>query len=297
MKRTTGERVFGAFNILIMLFIMAVIIVPMLHIIALSVSSAEAINYNRVTVYPIGFNFAAYKRIIGFSTFSTSLVNTVFITIIGTALAVIMTVLLAYAMSQDFPGKKIVTYFFVVSMYFSGGLIPTYIVFSKYLHLRNTYWVLFITGIVNVFYMIVVRSQIEAMPQSVFEAARIDGAGEFQTLFRITLPMISPTVAAISMFFALGYWNSWYNVMVYTDNQQFWTLQYFLRVVVLQKLINANDISIATQLQQGTAQESFIPEANFRMACVIIVAAPIVAIYPFVQKYFVKGIIAGSVKG
>jgi len=176
-------------------------------------------------------------------------------------------------------------------MYFSGGLIPTYIVVTKYLNLRNNYLSLILPGLISVFYVIVVRSQIESMPSSIFEAAYIDGAGEFQTVFQIVLPIIAPTIAAISMFYALGKWNMWFNVMIYTDHEEFWTLQYFLRVVVFDKFIASRDNTMMTEVEKA------IPEENFRMAAIVLVAAPIVAIYPFVQKYFVKGIITGSVKG
>lgn len=291
MKKTRGERIFQYFDIFIMLCIMALVIFPVLYIMSVSVSSQEAIQNNRITFYPIGFNTAAYADILDNATFLRSLFNTLFVTVAGTVLSVFMTLLVSYAMSREFPGKKIYTYFLVFTMYFSGGLIPTYIVYTRYLHLRNTYWVLFLPAIVNVFYIIVMRSQIEALPKSVHEAAYIDGASEIKTAFLITLPMISPTIAAIAMFFALNFWNSWFNVMVYEDSNKMWTLQYFLRAVVFDKFLTAAEDSTA-----ATA-ESQIPAENFRMAAIVLTAAPIVAIYPFVQKYFVKGIIAGSVKG
>ena len=177
-------------------------------------------------------------------------------------------------------------------MYFSGGLIPSYIIYTNVYHLRNTYWVLFLPSLVSVFYIIVMRSQIEAMPAEVFEASYIDGANEFQTVFRIVMPMITPTIAAISMFFALNFWNMWFPVMVYTDKRKFWTFQYFLRVVVFDKFFSQYNT-----LSAGYQVEALIPEENYRAAAIVLVAAPIVAIYPFVQKYFVKGIISGAVKG
>lgn len=145
--------------------------------------------------------------------------------------------------------------------------------------------------LVSMFYIIVMRSQIEAMPKTVFEAAHIDGANEFQTVFRVVLPMIMPTIAAISMFFALNFWNSWFNVMVYTNKDEYWTLQYFLRAVVLERMIS----QYSTKMMVGM-REVEIPEENFRMAAIVLTAGPIVLIYPFVQKYFVKGIITGAVK-
>ncbi|HOJ12466.1 MAG TPA: carbohydrate ABC transporter permease [Clostridiales bacterium] len=291
MKKTLGEKAFQYFDILIMLLILAIIIFPFMNIISLSVSGRDAILSNSVSLWPKGFNLAAYGKILGSALFLRSLINTIGITVIGTFLAVILTLMVSYALTKDFLGKKFVTYYFLITMYFSGGLIPTYLVVTKYLNLRNTYWALILPYLVSVFYIIVMRSQIENIPSSIFDAAYIDGANEYQTVFQIVLPTIAPTIAAISMFFALGKWNSWFPVMIYTDYNKFWTLQYYLRVVVFSKFLGAKD---NTEL---ILEEAQIPEENFRMAAIVLVALPIVSIYPFVQKYFVKGIISGAVKG
>jgi putative aldouronate transport system permease protein len=292
MKRTAPEKIFQVFNIIILTLILMTILFPVLHIVALSVSDRDAILSKTVTVYPVGFQVEAYKDVMGNSLFVRSLFNTVAVTAAGTVLAILVSVLTAYAMTRDFVGKRVITYLFVVSMYFSGGLIPTYIVYTSVFHLRNNYLVLILPSLVSMFYIIVVRSQIENMPSSVFEAAYLDGAREYQTVFHVVIPMIAPTIAAVGMFFALGFWNSWFNVMVYTDKNNMWTLQYFLRVVVFSKFISQYNSSLA-----AAADRIVMPEENFRMAAIVLTAAPIVAIYPFVQKYFVRGIISGAVKG
>lgn len=291
MKKTLGEKAFQWVDILFMFIILATIIFPFMNIISLSVSSREAIMQKSVSIWPKGFNLAAYGEILGSVLFMRSLANTIGLTVIGTFLSVILTLMVSYALTKDFLGKKFTTYFFVITMYFSGGLIPTYLVVAKYLNMRNTYMALILPYLINVFYIIVMRSQIENIPSSIFDAAYIDGANEYQTVFQIVLPTIAPTIAAISMFFALGKWNSWFPVMVYTDYQKFWTVQYYLRIIVFSKFIEARDGS------ELILKEMQIPEENFRMAAIIIVALPIVAIYPFVQKYFVKGIVSGAVKG
>lgn len=291
MKKSLGEKIFQYFNILFMLAVIAIIILPFMNIISLSVSDREAILSNSVFLWPKGFNFAAYKKIIGSMVFIRSLINTIGIVVIGTFISIILTLMVSYALTKDFLGKKFATYYFLITMYFSGGLIPTYLIVTKYLNLRNTYAALILPYLISVFYIIVMRSQIENIPSSIFDAAYIDGANEFQTVFKIVLPTIIPTIAAISMFFALNKWNSWFPVMIYTDYEEFWTLQYYLRVVVLSKFLEARD---STEL---ILEEAQIPEENFRMAAIILVALPIVSIYPFVQKYFVKGIISGAVKG
>jgi putative aldouronate transport system permease protein len=289
MKQTRGEKVFQYVDIFIILLILAAIIFPLLNILSISLSKPYYIVNNQVSFWPRGFNTKAYAKILTNKHFLRSMVNTIFITVTGTFLSVLITLLTAYGFSKEFLGKKFFTYLHVITMYFSGGLIPTYIIYTKYLRLRNNFLVLIIPGLVSMFYIIIVRSQIDSLPSSVIEYAYIDGATEFQTTFRIVLPMISPTLAAISMFTALGKWNVWFPVMIYTDYPKFWTLQYYLRTIIFAQFLAANE-TVAETIGE------YIPEENYRMAAIIVVAAPIVSIYPFVQKYFVKGIITGSVK-
>jgi putative aldouronate transport system permease protein len=294
VKHTNTDKIIQVFIVIVLMLVLGTILFPVLHIVALSVSDRDAIISKTVTVYPVGFQTDAYKKVMGNSFFLRSVINTVGITVAGTVLAMLVSVLTAYALTRDFVGKRFIVYFFVITMYFSGGLIPTYIVLTSIFHLRNNFLVLILPGLVSMFYIIVVRSQIENMPSSVFEAAYLDGAREYQTVFHVVIPMIAPTIAAVSMFFALGFWNSWFNVMVYTDKSDMWTLQYFLRVVVFSKFISEYNNSLSSAM--AMADRISIPEENFRMAAIVLVAAPIVAIYPFVQKYFVRGIISGAVK-
>jgi ABC-type glycerol-3-phosphate transport system permease component len=291
MKKTVGQKIFQSVDILFMLLILATIVVPFMNIISLSVSSSDAIMSKSVSIWPKGFNLGAYVKIVESMLFLRSLVNTVALTVIGTFLSIMLTLMVGNALTKDFLGKKFVTYFFVITMYFSGGLVPTYLVVAKYLGLRNNYLALILPLLINVFYIIVIRSQIENIPTSIFDASYIDGANEYQTVFLVVLPTIIPTIAAISMFFALGKWNEWFPVMIYTDYEKFWTVQYYLRIVVFSKFLEAKDNAVLV------LKEAQIPEENFRMAAIIVVALPIVSIYPFVQKYFVKGIITGAVKG
>lgn len=292
MKRSFGEKVFQIFDIFLMVAVLSIIILPMMHIFSVSVSDSKAITTLKVGLFPVGFNMAAYKKIITDMVFARSFFNTVTITIINTFLSLIVITMVSYALSKGyFYGKKFITYFFVISMYFSGGLIPSYLLVSRYLKLNNTYLAYILPALVNVFYIIVVRSQIEAVPKDLVEAAFIDGAGEFTVLFRIIIPVVLPTIAAISMFVALGCWNMWFPVLLYANRKEMWTLQYYLRAVVFEKFLAATADIVQV------AGSDIIPPQNFQMASILLVALPIVAIYPFVQKYFVKGILVGSVKG
>lgn len=293
IKKNTSEVVFQVINVFIMMVIIAVIILPFMNIFSLSVSDRVAVATMKVKLLPVGFNLAAYKKIIINHIFQRSLVNTVGITVAGTGLSIIVITMMAYAMSKNyFFGKKFITYYMIITMYFSGGLIPSYLLMTKYLGLGNTYLAYILPSIVNIFYVIVIRSQIEAVPGELFDSASIDGAGEIRILFNIVLPVIAPTIAAISMFLALGGWNMWFSVLLYARDNKMWTLQFYLREVVFSTLLEST-----AQMTGQSIDAEVIPTENMRMASIIIVALPIVSIYPFVQKYFVKGIMAGSVKG
>ena len=289
LKKTNAERMFQIFLIAVTLLIFAIILLPLMNIISISVSSRQAILENSVGIFPKGFETGAYRELIGNPVFLRAVVNTVGITVAGTFLSIIVITMVSYALTRDFFGKGFVTYYFIVSMYFSGGLIPSFLLISKYLNMKNSYAALILPLLVNVFYIIVVRSQIESVPASLMEAAKLDGASEFSVVFRVVLPVIVPTVAAICMFIALGKWNMWFPVMIYTNKEDFWTLQYFLRVIVFDKFV--------TSAETLDSEASLITPQNYQMAAIVLVALPIVSIYPFVQKYFVSGILSGSVKG
>lgn len=274
-----------------MIIILSIVILPLMHVFSVSVSSTVAVTRMQVTIFPKGFNVTAYKKIMDDLIFLRSLLNTIGITVVSTFLSIFIIIMIAYPLSKEyFFGKKIVTYFFVLTMYFSGGLIPSYLLVSKYLKLNNTYLAYILPSLVNVFYVIVVKSQLEALPKELLDAAVVDGASEFTVLLRIIIPVISPTIAAVSMFIALGRWNMWFPVLLYTNKNTMWTLQYYLRAIVFEKYL-ASTHDIITEVGTET-----IPPQNYQMAAIILVALPIVSIYPFVQKYFVKGILTGSVK-
>lgn len=293
MKRDKNEIVFQAFDGFLMAVVVSGIVLPFMHIISMSISSKEAVSSLSVGIFPKGVNFLAYGEILKQGIFIRSLLNTVFITVATSIISVFVNFMAAYGFSKEFYAKKFVTYVFVLTMYFSGGLIPTYILITKWLNLNNNYLAFILPALVNVFYIIIIRSQIEAIPLSLSEAAIIDGATEFQVMLYVILPTLSATIAAISMFVALNAWNMWYPVMLYSNKRDMWSLQYFLRAIVFEKL---NEYMPNNNIEAVSEAEISSP-LNFQMAAIVLVALPIVSIYPFVQKYFVKGILTGSVKG
>ncbi|MEN6315474.1 MAG: carbohydrate ABC transporter permease [Clostridiaceae bacterium] len=296
MRITNGRNAFNIFNYTVMILFCMTIILPFLNIIAVSLSGRDAIIGMKVSLWPKDVQFEAYKEILTNKTFTRSLINTIGITAIVTFLNILLDVTAAYAFTKKFFGKTFFNYYFIITMYFSGGLIPFYLLMTNYLHLKNSYLALILPALVNVFYIIVIRSQIETIPKELIEAGVIDGAKESQALFMIIVPSIMPTIAAISMFIALGTWNSWFNVMLFTNiKEDMWMLQYYLRAIVFAKTIGYNSSADALQLAELGLQN--VVGESYQMAAIILVALPVVAVYPFVQKYFVKGILVGSVKG
>lgn len=294
MRKSKGRIVFECFNYMVMVFFSLSIILPFLHILAVSLSHERALAELSISFWPKGLETRAYKSILEDRIFLRSLTNTIFITCLIVVLNLLVDVMAAYGFSKKFFGKTILNYYFILTMYFSGGLIPFYLLMTKYLKLHDSYLALILPSLVSVFYIIVIRTQIEAIPISLIEAAKIDGAKESQVLFKIVIPSIVPTLAAIGMFIALGAWNSWFNVMIFIDDNHKWTLQYFLRKIVLEKTLTTGMSEAAQKMMElGTVQ---IRPENYQNAAVILVALPIICIYPFVQKYFVKGILVGSVK-
>lgn len=221
---------------------------------------------------------------------------TVFVTFVGTIASLLMTVLMAYPLSRkDFYGRNIFAFFVFFTMLFNGGLVPTYIMYTRYLHIKNTIWALIIPSLlVSAFYVIMMRTYFTTnIPDAVIEAARIDGAGEFRILFQVVLPMSLPMMATMALLIGLGYWNDWKNGLYYLTDQNLFSIQNMLNQMLkdVQFLKSGADSSAAADLMQS------MPAVGIKMSIAVVGALPVMVAYPFFQKYFVKGITIGAVKG
>lgn len=263
---------------------------PFLNVLAYSVSSYDAVLSGNVTFYPVGFTLDAYKQVLGRKTIWTSMLTTVEITLMGTALSLVLTTFAAYGLSiKDLPGRKAISGMILFTMYFGGGMIPTFLV-VKGVGLYNTLGALFIPNAVSVFNFIIMRSFFREMSESLQEAARIDGASYIKTLLKIVLPLSTPILATIGLFYAVGYWNSYFEALIYIQDVDKYTLQLRLRSLLFgSDLANTN----STDNLQGTV----VLTQSLRMAIVAFSTIPILIVYPWLQKYFVKGVMLGSVKG
>lgn len=263
---------------------------PFLNVIAYSLSGYNAVLSGKVTFYPIDFNLEAYKQILGKTQIWLSMRSTIIVTLLGTALSLLLTLFAAYVLSRDYlPGRKFFTGLILFTMYFGGGMIPTFLV-VKNLGLYDTLGALFIPQSVNVFNFIVMRTFFRELPKELEEAARIDGASDIQVLFRIILPLSLPIIATIGLFYAVGYWNSYFDALLYIQNPDKYTLQLRLRSLLFGGELNnsgANLEGIGTQVMTQ----------SLKMATVAVSTIPILLVYPWLQKYFVKGVMVGSIKG
>mgnify|MGYP000859210464 CR=1 FL=1 len=271
----------------IMLLVILVCIVPFIYMIALSFSDPSAIMNNQVGFFPVGFTIASYKQILTYPNFFKAYGNTLFYTFFGTLIALCCTAVFAYPLSKKFlRGAGTIMKLIVFSMFFSGGLIPTYLLVSS-LHLTGTVFAILIPFAVNQFHLIILINFFKAFPQELEEAAFIDGLGYFRIFVTIVLPLSTPALATIGLYTAVFFWNDWFNGLIYLKSSQF-PVMLFLRNIVNGTLTLGDGA--------GRADMSVIG-ISIKAAVIIISSLPIILLYPFLQKYFVKGLTIGSVKG
>jgi putative aldouronate transport system permease protein len=293
IKTSRGEKIFNVINYAFFTIFGFLTLFPFVNLIAKSLSSEAAVISGMVTMFPIDFQTGTYKFVLGNKQFINSFIVTIVITAAGTLFGIIMTVITAYPLSKTrLRGRKIYLLIFIFTMLFNGGLIPTYLVMQK-IKLVNTVWVLVLPAMVNVFNMLIMKNYFESLPESIEESAKIDGASDFTILFRVILPLSMPVLATITLFFAVAHWNSYFNAMMYITNPKLKPLQLYLKELVS---------STMDVLKQGgfnpdiESQLNVVPEA-VQAASIVTATIPILCVYPFLQKYFVKGVLIGSVKG
>lgn len=280
-------------TVLIYVFLIITVFVclyPFLNVLAYSFSGYNAVLSQKVTFYPIDFTLSAYKQILGRTQIWNSMRTTVLVTLMGTATSLLLTLFAAYALSRDYlPGRKIITGLILFTMYFSGGMIPTFLV-VKGLGLYDTLGALFIPQAINVFNFIVMRTFFYELPKSLEEAAKIDGASEMQVMVRVVLPLSMPIMATMALFYAVGYWNSYFEALLYILDPDKYTLQLRLRSLLFGEELNTSGRSM-----EGVGTE--VMSQSLKMATVAVSTIPILLVYPWLQKYFVKGVMIGSIKG
>lgn len=285
--KSKGYAAFRVVNVGIMLIIVALTLFPVLNILAKSFSDLKSLTENSVTLIPKGFNVSTYRTVMRDGTFWLDYRNTLIYTVLGTVVSLIMTTLFAYALSVPrLKGRSWLTAFVVFTMFFNGGIIPNYMVVNG-LQMRNTIWAVIIPGAVNTFNLIVMRTFFDGIPKELEEAASIDGMNTYGILTQIILPLSKPIIATMVLFYAVAIWNSWFSAFLYLDHPQLYPVTLYLRNLIAGTMsaIGADSDSLGTV------------SVNIQYVTIVLTSVPILCIYPFLQKYFVQGVMIGSVKG
>lgn len=286
---------FHIINGIFLSLLVIVCVLPIVHVIALSLSNRTEAVAGNVTFYPIGFTLNAYRYVMEDSQFWTSLGVTLKRVLIGVPINIFLVVMTAYPLSKStkkFHGRTFFSWFFVITMLFSGGLIPSYIVLNK-LGILNSIWALTLPGAMNISYMILIMNFFRGVPTEIEDAAIIDGASQPQVLFKIYLPMCLPALATIVLFATVANWNCWMDGYMYMNTPDKYPLQTYLATILMQSKNNVETLMTPDQL----ARMAQISEKTIEAAQILLAALPIMCVYPFLQKYYTKGIVVGSVKG
>jgi putative aldouronate transport system permease protein len=288
IRQTPAQKTFSVFNYVFLTLLSLSMLLPFLHIIAGSFSSGIAIMQGRVTVWPVDFTFDNYRAVLLDKEIWRSFGVTVYLTVFGTLLNLIFTSLMAYGLSKrDLKGRKIIIFLVVFSMIFSAPLIPSYLI-VKYLGLLNSLWSLMIPGLISAFNLIIMISFFQNISQDLLDSAKMDGCNEYRTLWSVVLPLSLPSLSTIGLFYAVGHWNGYFAALLYIRDQKLFPLQVKLRQLIVE--------SDAEQMLQ-TAALTVQSIEGIKMASILVATVPILVIYPFIQKHFVKGSMLGSIKG
>ena len=287
-EKTRRISVFTVLNYAFFTLVALLCLLPYLHIIAKSFSSNTAVVSGKVAFWPVDFGLEVYKYVFQDSLFWSAFGNSVFVTVVGTLLSLVVTVFAAYPLSKpDFRGRRVILLLYVFSMLFYGGTVPIY-VFMQSLGLLNTLWAIIVPFIISQYNMFVMKTFFEGLPAAIEESARIDGAGHMRILFSIVLPLSLPSLATIGLFYAVGYWNNYYHAMLFITRPEVKPMQLYLYEL----------ISTATRVSELDPEMAMsVSSAGVQAGSILVGTLPILLLYPFAQKYFISGLTIGSVKG
>lgn len=286
--KTFAGKMFDLFNILLLSLIAILMLLPFLHVVMGSFTTAEEMARKPFVLFPTVFTFDSYRYIFSTNTLFKAMGVSIGVTVVGTLISMILTSMMAYGLTRrDLDGRKTMNLMIVFTMLFHGGLIPSFLI-VKNLGLIDTYMSLILPGAISAFNLIILRSFFQGLPDGVEESAKIDGCGDFGILFRIVLPLSMPALTTISLFYAVNYWNSYFGAIMFMNDADKWPIQVLLRQIVI----------AASGMAADTSNE-FVkpPEQTIKMAVIVVSTLPILIVYPFLQKYFAKGALVGSVKG
>ena len=294
IKEPRGDRIFGAVVFVIVTLLMLIVLYPLVYVLSCSVSSPTAVGAGEVVLLPKGFTLMGYRRVFQEPDILLGYKNTLFYTIIGTAINLFVTVPAGYMLSKkEVPGRNLFMFLFMFTMYFSGGMIPSFLL-VKSLHLYDTRAVLVILGAFSTYNCIICRTFFAALPHELEEAAAIDGCSTVRTFIQIVLPLSQALLGVMVLYFAVGHWNSYFNAMIYVNNEKYKPLQLILRRILILEQASSN------MMKGGGdeyAAEQFKLKELIKYAVIVVSSLPVLVLYPFLQKYFAQGVMIGSIKG
>ena len=291
IKTTTGDKVFYAINGLVLALLALIVLYPLYFIVIASISDPDAVLAGDVILYPVQITFSGFQKILERTDVWTGYLNTIIYTVLTVILSLIVTIPAGWALSRKtIPGKKLLMGFFIIPMFFGGGLIPFYNVMSS-LGLVNTIWAIVLPSIMSVWNLFMTKTFFESsIPDGLIEAAKIDGAGEFRTFISLVLPLSKAILAVMALYYAIGQWNSYFNAMIFLQDEKLYPLQLVLK-----------EILIASESTMGGSGETILElyrlANQIKYVSVIVSSVPVLILYPFVQKYFNQGVMIGSLKG
>lgn len=291
--RTLDDKILYATTDIILVLLLLIVGYPIVYVLSCSFSSGIAVSNGRVILWPVDPSIIGYKLVFAYKTVWTGYANTIFYTVVGTALNMLLSILAAYPLSRpNYQGRKVATMLFTITMMFSAGIIPKYLLMSD-LHLIDSRWALILASAISAYNMIIIRTYFRnSIPGELIEAARIDGCSELRTLWSVVLPLSKAVISVVTLYYAVSHWNSYFQAMLYLRDRDLLPLQMILREILNASKINAEDVSDPALLAELAGAADLV-----KYALIVVSSAPIIAAYPFVQKFFEKGVMIGSVKG
>ncbi|WP_242697980.1 carbohydrate ABC transporter permease [Bacillus sp. SD088] len=296
IKQAKTDRIFDICNKILVWFFIIIIMYPLIYIVSASISDPSFVNSGQMWLWPKGITFEGFQRVFQNTDIWIGYRNTIFYTLLGTFINLAVTLPAAYALSrQELIGKKVIMALFVFTMFFEGGLIPTYLLVRD-LSMVNTIWALVIPSAAAMWNIIVTMTFFKVtIPKGLEEAAEMDGASQFRTFFQIVLPLSAPIIAVMALFYGVGHWNQYFGAMIYLSDEKLFPLQLFLRKILIQQQMTA-DMMMQSGSAEALSEHARIADI-IKYAVMIVSAAPLLIVYPFLQRFFLKGVLIGSIKG
>ncbi|MDU6855969.1 MAG: carbohydrate ABC transporter permease [Clostridiales bacterium] len=293
INETRQDKIFNVINMTILWIVLILVAYPLIYVLSASFSNPQAVSSGKVWLWPVDFTLRGYEVVFQHPDIVRGFLNAIYITVLGTVVQVIITIMAAYPLSRKtLYGKGVITLFFTFTMFFGGGLIPTFILINN-LGLYNTYWALILPGAVGVYNVIVARTFFQTtIPEDLFEAGQLDGCSDFRFLISVVLPLSKPIIAVLVMFYAVGHWNSYFGPMIYLADKQLYPLQIVLRNILVQNQFDSQMMMDVASMEQQKGLAELI-----KYSVIVVSSLPMLILYPFIQKHFVKGVMIGAIKG